>query len=76
MALRREAWERIKEDLIVDSWFFDTELLAFAHRAGLTIQDVPIRWTETRYPERQSKINVWASAKTASSTFDLATAVE
>ncbi|MEK9131252.1 MAG: glycosyltransferase [Patescibacteria group bacterium] len=62
-ALRREAWERIKEDLIVDSWFFDTELLAFAHRAGLTIQEVPIRWTETRYPERQSKINVWASAK-------------
>jgi SAM-dependent methyltransferase/glycosyltransferase involved in cell wall biosynthesis len=32
---------------IVDNeWFFDTELLALAHRAGLRINEVPVHWAE------------------------------
>lgn len=61
-ALRREAWEQLKDDLRHDGWFFDTEMLAFAHRAGLAITEVPIRWVEARYPGRKSKIGVWQSA--------------
>ncbi len=29
-----------------NGWFFDTELLAQAHRAGLCINEVPVRWVE------------------------------
>lgn len=31
-----------------DGWFFDTELLVRAHRAGCTIAEIPVRWTEDR----------------------------
>jgi ubiquinone/menaquinone biosynthesis C-methylase UbiE len=32
---------------IVDNgWFFDTELLALAHRSGAQINEVPVRWVE------------------------------
>jgi glycosyltransferase involved in cell wall biosynthesis len=29
-----------------DGWFFDTELLVAAQRSGLTIAEVPVRWTD------------------------------
>lgn len=29
-----------------EGWFFDTELLARADRAGCTIAEIPVRWTE------------------------------
>lgn len=35
--------------LVEDSgWFFDTELLARADRAGCTITEIPVRWAEDR----------------------------
>jgi ubiquinone/menaquinone biosynthesis C-methylase UbiE len=35
-------------DLLIEDneWFFDTELLALAHRSGLRINEVPVRWVD------------------------------
>lgn len=57
-AMRREAFDVIKNDWTHDDWFFDTEILAFAHKRGLTIAEVPIRWQETLDARRKSSMNV------------------
>lgn len=40
-------------------WFFDIEFLARAERAGLRIREVPIRWNEYAFPDRDSKLNLF-----------------
>jgi len=39
-------------------WFLDVEWLARLDGAGLTIREVPISWTEQRFSDRESKLNV------------------
>jgi putative flippase GtrA len=39
-------------------WFFDTELLVLAERAGLRIHEVPVDWTD----DSDSRVNVVATA--------------
>jgi glycosyltransferase involved in cell wall biosynthesis len=39
-------------------WFFDTELLVLAERAGLRIHEVPVDWTD----DTDSRVNVVATA--------------
>ena len=41
-SLARELISKIEDD----GWFFDTELLALAHRHGMRINEVPVRWVE------------------------------
>lgn len=41
-SLVRELISRIEDN----GWFFDTELLALAHRSGMRINEVPVRWVE------------------------------
>ncbi len=31
-----------------DSWFWDTEMLILAHRAGIPVVEMPVVWTETK----------------------------
>lgn len=39
-------------------WFLDLEFLARAERAGLRVQELPVRWEEDRFPGRKSKLRV------------------
>jgi glycosyltransferase involved in cell wall biosynthesis len=41
-----------------NTWLFDLEFLARCGKEGLLIQEVPVTWTEFRYPERKSKLHL------------------
>lgn len=41
-----------------DSWFFDTELLVLAERAGLRIYEVPVDWVD----DPDSRVDLWRTA--------------
>ncbi len=45
-AIRREAAREVLPLVEDDAWFFDTELLVVAERAGLRIHEVPVDWTD------------------------------
>ena len=42
-----------------DSWFFDTELLVLAERAGLRIYQVPVDWVD----DPDSRVDLWRTAR-------------
>ncbi|MEK9183238.1 MAG: glycosyltransferase [Patescibacteria group bacterium] len=39
-------------------WFFDTEMLCHTKRAGYTIKEIPVIWTETMNQKRKSKVGL------------------
>ncbi|MEK7189907.1 MAG: glycosyltransferase [Patescibacteria group bacterium] len=39
-------------------WFFDTEMLCHTKRAGYTIKEIPVIWTETLNQKRKSKVGL------------------
>jgi hypothetical protein len=45
-AVRREVAERLLPLVRDSEWFFDTELLVIAERAGLRIHEVPVDWVD------------------------------
>ncbi len=45
-AIRREAARELLPLVQDNQWFFDTELLVVAERAGLRIHEVPVDWTD------------------------------
>jgi SAM-dependent methyltransferase len=45
-ALRSDMARSLVPQVLDDDWFFDTELLSLAHRLGLRIREVPVRWVE------------------------------
>ncbi|GHH26551.1 hypothetical protein Srubr_50690 [Streptomyces rubradiris] len=45
-AVRRETAERLLPLVRDGEWFFDTELLVLAERAGLRIHEVPVDWVD------------------------------
>ncbi|MDY6793201.1 MAG: glycosyltransferase [Thermodesulfobacteriota bacterium] len=45
------------------TWFFDTEMLILAQKAGLKIKDIPIIWNEDTNNKRQSKVGIFKVIK-------------
>jgi glycosyltransferase involved in cell wall biosynthesis len=45
-AVRTSVAKRLVPDIRDESWFFDTELLILAQRAGLRVHEVPVDWTD------------------------------
>lgn len=57
-AIRREAAGWLLPHVEDDHWFFDTELLVRAQRAGLRIEEVPVIWTD----DPDSRVRILATA--------------
>jgi glycosyltransferase involved in cell wall biosynthesis len=58
-AARREPLLGLLDQVQDERWFFDTELLHRAERAGLTICEVPVRWVD----DPDSRVDILATAR-------------
>ncbi len=57
-AIRRDVAEQLLPLVADNNWFFDTELLVLAERAGLRIHEVPVDWVD----DPSSSVNIVATA--------------
>jgi putative flippase GtrA len=57
-AIRREVAERLLPLVEDTGWFFDTELLVLAEKAGLRIHEVPVDWVD----DPDSRVDIVATA--------------
>lgn len=56
-AVSRRVLEEVVPLVRNDRWFFDTELLVLAERAGLRVAEVPVTWKERRRPGAGTRVN-------------------
>src|SRR5262249_36536373 len=57
-AIRRDRAEQLLPQIQDVGWFFDTELLVLAERAGLRIHEVPVDWID----DADSSVDIVATA--------------
>lgn len=57
-AIRAPVFKAIAPYIKDEKWFFDTEIIAFSHYHGWRIKEIPVDWSENRWDERKSKVNV------------------
>jgi putative flippase GtrA len=57
-AMRTEVARRLLPRVRDEQWFFDTELLILAERAGLRIHEVPVDWTD----DPDSRVDITSTA--------------
>jgi putative flippase GtrA len=57
-AIRADAARRLLPKIRDNGWFFDTELLVLAERAGLRIHEVPVDWVD----DPDSRVDLLATA--------------
>jgi uncharacterized protein (TIRG00374 family) len=53
-AVSREAFEALEDDVEDNHWFWDTELLVRAQRAGFEVAEFPVEWT----PKGDTKVDL------------------
>ncbi|MEV8214310.1 bifunctional glycosyltransferase family 2/GtrA family protein [Leifsonia sp. NPDC077715] len=58
-AIRRDVAQRLVPLVEDDGWFFDTELLILAERAGLRIHEIPVDWVD----DADSSVDVVRTAR-------------
>lgn len=58
-AVKRGSYNKIKDYLQDNNWFFDTELLIFSNFFNLKIKEIPVNWSENRYEKRKSKVKLF-----------------
>ena len=56
-ALRADVARRLLPSIEDDGWFFDTELLVRAERAGLRVLELPVHWVD----DEDSRVDIWAT---------------
>jgi len=57
-ALRADVAQTLLPEVVNRNWFFDTELLVRAQRAGLRIHELPVDWTD----DPDSRVDIVATA--------------
>lgn len=57
-AIKTEHFKKLSHLIKNKSWFFDTELIIFANETRFQIKEIAVDWSENRYDERKSKINL------------------
>ncbi len=58
-AIRADAARRLLPLVENDAWFFDTEMLVLAERAGMRIHEVPVDWVD----DPDSRVNVASTVR-------------
>jgi len=58
-AVKAEVFKKIAPYIKDTKWFFDTELIIFTKIFGYKIKEIPVNWSENRYDERESKVNMF-----------------
>jgi putative flippase GtrA/glycosyltransferase involved in cell wall biosynthesis len=58
-AMRTDCAKALLPHVVDKSWFFDTELLVLAERAGLRIAEVPVDWVD----DPDSRVDIVATAR-------------
>ena len=61
-AIKRESFLSISNSVINPRWFFDTELIFFSKKNNFKIKEIPVDWSENRYDERKSKVNIFTDS--------------
>lgn len=57
-AIRKDFFKKIAPYIKNNHWFFDTELIVFTNLFGGQIKEIPVDWSENRYEQRKSKVNL------------------
>jgi putative flippase GtrA len=58
-AIRRDVAQALLPHVEDNAWFFDTELLVLAERAGLRIHEVPVDWVD----DPRSTVHIYTTAR-------------